>query len=516
MVINKKAVLTVAFILLFLGVVFAPQKAISVPTYARTLSPFNVDPFGTSGFIGALNESGYKIVFGDPAKLRSYGKGDLYVLLGPDVKLTRGEVEDIRDFFNRGGNLLIADELGLVNDLIDELFGARINEEYVNLTWTLNSIIRSRGIKYSFNVTLHLTHVITATLLKVANQPTALTLLFTATVETSLPSYFEKLGSLKPIGYTYVHDLKEGDLNNLEERIGEYLLGLRLIKRVYAACYGGPHELYDVLLSGLDVQAISRGGPRAIIVADTSLFINDRNVKSIAIGWVRWLTDGGGTIIVDVAHYKANVVTIPLPRYGDIVLSILNTYAEKFTNVYNSIITATPFPLVLLLLLAALISSYLSYRSLIKVPSIYEQPINPVVELNVIKESPFLRSLKRGIRGKKAYMAMTLNLYGLLNDALKYVLNVGIDDIAKDDRVLGEIKDKYGFSDLDILHLRRVINRLKKLKGKIENGRAFPLVISWRRTFVSLVKDVDYMLGKFKIEFSTPRIEGVKIEYIAR
>ena len=126
--ISKKTVATIAVILLFLGMVYAPQKYIIHKTFAKTLSPYNADEYGTLNFIEFFNNTGYNVVLGGPQNLSRLGDGDIYVLIGPDQSLSEEEIRQVKAFLKRGGSILIADELGTVNTLTETLFGTRIND----------------------------------------------------------------------------------------------------------------------------------------------------------------------------------------------------------------------------------------------------------------------------------------------------------------------------------------------------------------------------------------------------
>ncbi len=107
--ISKRVVFTLILILLFLGIIYASQKKVTIEIYANTLHPNNTDKFGTSKFSQYLSELGYEVLYGD---IYDYPSSvyDLYILIGPDKVVNKLEARQIIEYLLNGGNAIIASE----------------------------------------------------------------------------------------------------------------------------------------------------------------------------------------------------------------------------------------------------------------------------------------------------------------------------------------------------------------------------------------------------------------------
>ncbi len=534
--ISKKTVATIAVILLFLGMVYAPQKYIIHKTFAKTLSPYNADEYGTLNFIEFFNNTGYNVVLGGPQNLSRLGDGDIYVLIGPDQSLSEEEIRQVKAFLKRGGSILIADELGTVNTLTETLFGTRINDTYVEKLFTYINSTRAKRLRViaSNEPVLFPTHIGVLALpdnvsvleplepgMDVYNASMYLYSLYEEfsylraegymAYPTSLPSYIEELGIMMPAGYIVVVDKRDPDTGKTYSKLS-----------VFSAYYNP------------DDDPLHRYAGRVYLVTDTLLFTNSYVVSSLeeAYMWgqvyrrmefysrlMHWLSKGTvdsyppPTILFDSIHYQPYEVKVPLPHLGRLLVGMLAEEVKLWKDTYMDRIDTIPIWLMPLLVLFVVISVYTTYRRRVKVKSGDDRWIPPVEERRFVAESPFLKRLKEGIRDKEFYKDMIMGLYDLYNYILKEIIGRDIEEIVREGLPPAVEEKLGGEASSKILESCR---RIYGLREKIVYRRMLPFILSWKKTFEKLSYEVDYVCSRLGIEFIEEIEGGKKIEYVIK
>ncbi len=535
--ISKKTVVTLALILLFLGMIYAPQKYFTYETYAKTLSPYNSDQYGTLDFVKLFNSTGYRVVLGGPDNLDELGEGDVYILMGPDWQLSNEEISRIESFMKRGGSLLIADELGTVNTLTERLFNLRINETYVerflassNIT-TLGMPIIASGKDIIFPGITHLSVMVLPNSTQILepiniNQDfynktiylLGLYLDFTyyraknyISFHPSLPSYFEDIGILKTAGYIILIDKIDVDSGSYIYKIAPF------------SAYYEPSE-----------DPLHRYSGRVYIVSDTLIFTNSyvldevkeeystRQVKQrmdFYINLMYWLSkrdlhDGKThTLLFDSTHYEPYVVKAPIPHIGRMFLGILTDEIRIWKDMYKERINGIPLWIMPLMITVILISVYTTYRRRIKVKSGDDKWIPPQEERRFVAESPFLHRIKAGVKDKEFYKEMILGLYDLYNYILQETVGRDIMSILREG-LPPDVRDKLGDEvSMEIINLNK---RISKVREKIIANKFLPIIISWKEVFEKLSYEIDHVCSRLGIEFLEKLEGGKKIEYVIK
>jgi len=95
---------------------------------ASSASPFNPGIYGTSELMQLIGSLGYKVKTGSPKDLEKLSSDNIvYVLIAPDKPLSREEVSILYSLASEKRlNLLVADELGVVNELVEKLLNTSI------------------------------------------------------------------------------------------------------------------------------------------------------------------------------------------------------------------------------------------------------------------------------------------------------------------------------------------------------------------------------------------------------
>lgn len=533
--ISKRNVILLAILLLFLGIIYAPPKTFSVENYAGTLSPKNTDALGTSNYIELLKRMGYKVELGGPDRLDKYGAGDIYILLGPDKELSENEILEIRNFLERGGSILVADELGTVNNLINELFGANINSKYVELYYNkyakeLNPlsvkeiIIKSSKKIYPYYIVfsqvvivpmgekaLHLEPIGNNT--PAETKETFLSLFIKQRIGPdiadmyrlypSLSSYIGELGKLEPRGYILTID--HLFLDQYIETDSEALLTLSNINHssiyIYSAQY--INEKY-----------------RAYVIADTSIFTNQyvelRFEDSIYIKFhkeiLNWLSNGfRKTVIFDDTHIIPSIVKQPIPHLGKMILDILVNTSSTIMDHYNNFLSSFSTLGLVLLLILWIPSTYIYLKRRIKVMEVKEIEPEEIVEKLLVYKSEAMTEIGEGGIIKHRYKELINGLYDLLNYILMDKLSTTVSEIAVNKLVPADKLSKFEIKGEELIKL---CVRLDRLKRKITEGSFLPIIISWNREIKRIMKNTDDILVKLGYGFISSDMErGIEDVY---
>ncbi len=500
--------------------IYAPPKTISVKNYATTLSPKNSDRLGTSKYVELLRNWGYEIEFGGAIDLYSYGKGDVYILIGPDIELNTEEIKAIESFLSRGGSLLIADELGTVNNILRKLFHASIDAKYLKLYYQrlygnneTESAPSSKGIISSIYLMAQRALVSSMDnefkLDRIGNNTDIDSLrrfiiqFYTSARNTgnsnlyslipSLSSYINKLGEFKVKGYlmtpSYDYLQTKSPTETLSINITDYSIF------IYSAY-------------------LDNGEYRVYLIADTSIFTNQyidiNNPTSVYYRFHRevisWLSyNKRGNIIFDDQHYTPLIIKQPVPRLGRMVLDIVINTSKSIMDNYNQYLSSiSPIGLTLLLLFW-LPSTYLYLKRKVRVKAVREREAEEVVERLLVYESSFMKELGRGGVIKERYRELITGLYDLLNYILEDKLRMTVGEIATKGALDEETLRRY---DIDRDRLLKICVRLETLKKKILEARFFPIVISWSREFKKLSKEADYIFSRLGYGFISSDVES--------
>ena len=507
--ISKKTVMTLVILLLFLGIIYAPQKYFAVKSYAMSLYPDNTDPYGTSLFVNMLKEFGFKVIYGNTSQLKKLGKGDVYILLGPDNPLTNEEISEVENFLDNGGELLIADELGIVNNLLGELFKAEIDMDYVNETLS----------KYKSETgTANITNSTSSIEVKAVNIG-----------QLEIPPFSTYNRSCEDIANRIYNISKD------ENRVMYYIPSLpSYFKKIGSGNISG--ILYTLNTSTSEYECLpfsiayeNKLGGRAYIIADTYLFTNYfiSNTKNLLFykELFKWLVEGDiynrnissittkqQTIVIDIGHYKPIVVKRPLPKMGELFLGMLNDVFSNMKSTYNGTISRIPAEIILIGIIISIVSLYFTFKTRIKVPSSEEGDLPYVIEKELVGESAFLRKLRMGKTSKEFYKNMITGLYELFDYILNESISIRISEIYS-----GGLPSNIAslFNEHERRMLLKTAKRLYLLKKKIDEKKILPLVISWKRMFNKLSFEVDAISRKLGYVIMSME-EGKKIEYLVK
>jgi len=538
-VISKWIVILFLLFLLYLGILYAPPKYVQIETTAMTLSPHNTDEYGTSNFVKMLNSMGYHVVYGGPENLTHLGNNDIYVLIGPDIPLSQDEVMQVKEFLGRGGSILVADELGTVNNLLTELFKARISEDYTALYW---------------NFTLRIEEYVSKSQIDLSIYPTAYACLdvpptnfyreiYQSGVDSS--TFFiliYKHKSYNPVKSIMVYPNLPG---YIEDPGVLNISGLMLapkpdyLKRV---AYNTTSAL-NIALNDVGVYIYSAyyedGDSRAYIVSDTSIFTNNEftthpDIASFYKNLFEWLnpsiihsqvqgSQGFGVItaskpksvLIDIEHYKPNIIKQPLPPPGAILNSILapvveNISPEQIYNFFNDYIGVSA-----IFILGVPLTIIGIYLYLVKYLGVSTKRIEEpeIMERITLSESLTLKMIRGGRREKRFYKDMIHGLYEYLDHLFLREYRVSLLDISKGE-MPGELKIKLGDKGLE--EFNRLVKRIISLELKIRENRRLPIVYSWSSTFKKLIVSTDNILKILGYEFMYPAEGLKKIEYFFR
>ncbi len=507
--ISKKTVITLVILLLFLGIIYAPQKYFAVKTYAMSLHPDNTDPYGTSSFANILKKFGFKVIYGNTSQLKKLRKEDIYILLGPDKPLTNEEISEVEAFLSNGGELLIADELGTVNNLLDKLFKAEIDANYVNETLSkykseteiVNTTNSTRLIKVKMfdigQLIIPPLSTYNRSCEYIANRINNIPKVEDRIMYyiPSLPSYFKKIGSGNISGILYTMNMSTGK--------------------------------YECLPFSIAYE--NEKGGRAYIIADTYLFTNYfiSNTKNLLFykELFKWLVEGDvynenissittkqQTIVIDTSHYEPMVIKRPLPKIGELILGMLNKMFSNLKSTYNETISRIPAEMILIGIIISIVSLYFTFKTRIKVPSSEDGELPYVIEKEAVSESVFLHRLRKRKTGKEFYKNMITGLYELFDYILNESISIKISEIYS-----GELPGNVSslFNEDEKRMLLKTTKKLYLLKKKIDEKKILPIVISWKREFNRLSFEIDMISKKLGYVFMSGE-EGRKIEYLIK
>ncbi len=512
--INKKNVIILIILLLFLGMIYAPPKKIAMKVYAGSLSPMNTDPLGTSNYVELLKKIGYEVELGGPENLTTYGRGDVYILLGPDRELTQSEIVTIRQFLDRGGSILIADEFGIVNNLLREMFDAEINKDYVRTFYYTFAQQANASPPIQSNMPIQIALIpylgesIFFRSIGNATEDYSKELFVELYINSvinpeesklhvmypSLSSYIGEPGTLTPDGYimTYDHELlREGEISGAQF-----------------------HPLLSINLTSIYIYSsrFDGGRYRAYVVADTSIFtnqyINLDNPKSTYITYhkqlILWLSRFKiGKILIDNTHYELATIEQPLPSLGKLIVSMLTETSKDILEGYNSFLSSTTPILLLLLVSFTIPSTYIYLRRRIMVRDIQEREPSRVTEKLLVYKSRVMEEIGRGRFISERHRDVIIGLYDLLDYILSNNLGAGISDIALGNIDRSLIAEHGLEPDMVLKHCRR----LERIRRKVIDNTFLPIVISWGRVIRRLVRDTDHILSRLGYGFISNDVE---------
>lgn len=532
--INKRNIILLIILLLFLGMVYAPPKTLSVENYAGTLSPKNTGPLGTSKYVELLKRQGYRVELGGPDKLDRYGSGDIYILLGPDKELSKEEIWRIKEFISRGGSILIADELGTVNNLLKELFDAEINSNYLELYFNkyanpqLYQYYRENSSKYfSLKSALNTQIAIVPRQDKLLhfepignNTPpetkeTFLALLVPKHYKISisgiyimypsLSSYIGKLGELDPRGYILTID--HTYLESYESTGNTPIFGPVSIN----------HSSIYVYSAQLETENY-----RAYVIADTSIFTNqylemgifDKSIIYIQFhkDILRWLSKGfRKTVIFDDTHIVPQLIKQPMPHLGRMMLDILVSTSSTFIDTYNNFLSGISLLGLTFLLILWIPSTYVYLKRRVRVREIKEREPEEVLEKLLVYKSEVITEIGKGALVKRRYKELINGLYDLINYILTDKLSITIREIAENKAVPKEKLSKYEINSEELVKL---CSKLEKLKRKIDTGSFLPIILSWNWEIKRIIREADNILVRLGYGFISSDVErGIEDVY---
>ncbi len=127
-------VYVVVFILFIMLTIFSIYMPLLVKPGEESASPYNNKLFGTSTLVSLIRGRGYSVVIINSIyELKNIdGKHVVLVVIAPDKPFTQSEVDFIKKYSSEKKlSLLIADEIGIVNNVTAELLGISIYGEII-------------------------------------------------------------------------------------------------------------------------------------------------------------------------------------------------------------------------------------------------------------------------------------------------------------------------------------------------------------------------------------------------
>lgn len=470
---GKKSIMTVVILLAIIAAINAPQKYLPITTYIESTNPLNTEWSGISDFKNYLetvykeNRWGVKvnvILLDNFSKMnlkasRRYNNlflRDVLVIIGPDIPFNEKETDIIREFIENGGSVLIADELGIVNNILKTLFRTEISN--ISVTSYLSLVNRGYEVDWYANFTYPI---------KVTN------------LKIDLPSYLTKLGVLKPAGY-YVDSISNKN-----------------IKYIYAG--------YTVI-----------GKSRIYVIADTSIFINryfseqSENsylIKNFVIALFNWLSGlnnynrygGEIRIYIDCGHYMPISINMPLPHIGKIIANYLEYYGSEINKYFYSYVIGAPTLLKLAMVILIAFSIYRVARGWYVGRIIRDLPMESIIEQRILVFSPEYEKMRIHITRRGIYKQLIGKLYELTNIILKKKLNLTIEDLVLKDKGWDIIPIYLDRKD-DVKKLRKVMYDLYKIKEYLEGKRRLIFVFMWKRKFNRYITVLDQLFKKLGFE----------------
>mgnify|MGYP000374325399 CR=1 FL=1 len=469
---GKKLLTTVVVLLALIAAINAPQKYIPITVFLGSTTPYNTTWSGISDFKDYLERVYRRNIWNvdvdiilldnfsviDVNASKKYGDTylrDVLVLIGPDIPLNDHEINIIRCFIKNGGSLLIADELGTVNNIIKKLFYAEISNETVSSYLLL--INEGQQIEWYADILYPV---------KVKS------------LKIDLPSYLVDMGILKPCGY-YI-DTVSGFRNKF-------------------------------ILAGCTVLGVSR----VYVIADTSIFINKyfsedsensyliKNFVVTLFNWLTGLNDYNGygghiRIYIDSGHYISTSINMPLPHIGRIIASYLESYGSEINEYFYSYIVNVPILMRLVLVVLITLTIYRIARRWYAGETIHDFPLESVGEQRIVVFSPEYEKMKVHIRRRGVYKQLIGKLYELTNIILKRKLNLVIEDLV----LRGEGWDIISLylSKKEMDEFRKVIYEMYRVKEYLEGKRRLIPIIMWKRRFNKYVRVLNQLFAKLGFE----------------
>lgn len=481
---SKKWMFIIILFLALAAAIYAPQKTLSVETYRGVTSVYNTEWNGISELVDLLKEQ-YKnnvwnvnveveilrdlsilkenIILGRNGKLH-----DVLVIIGPDKPYSGEEIEIIRDFLDDGGSILIADELGTVNNLINTLFGSSIS---TTATHEYLSYINSGAtVDWRGEVTLPILIAALET-----EPPIPILVNGTYSLSLDLPSYFEKMGSLKLCGtyYTLISGQSYGPLS---------------------------------LAGSIDTDL-----SKVFVIADTSIFINKYVGREVNRRLIRnlfnWLTNlynysGGGAdikIYIDESHHIPISLELPLPHIGMIIANYLEFYGSEINRYFYEYIIYASTPTKLLIILSISMSIYTLARRWHRGPIVEDIPLKHVVERKILVYSPEYENMRIKIKRRGIYKRLIGDLYNIVNFMLSTKLGISVEDLVVYNRGWDKLSIYIG-DEADIARYKSVFRELYKIRCFLEGKVRIILVFRWKHKFNYFINMFNPLLKKLGFE----------------
>jgi len=488
--ISKRIILILILLLLFLGAVYASQKRVKLPIYEGTLHPENIDKYGTSSFIELLRSYGFNVFVGGTKDLLNGGYG-LYILIGPDVKISPGEAKEILAYVMGGGNALIASEFDDIETILKlfEIYPSNLIN-YLNPDNLKDPFIEvSCSVCQSFNtmeLDLPNSFIIAATHDEVNRE---------FTIINQGDDYMTYRYSSELITFTATATGRIVDLNDeFKSPISRGLFGETTTIR---------NLLYTVdilrytVLSGNNVEDIAiftdeftmifvelEEGGRIVFLSDTSPFINfyleGGKTTPLINDILGFLQPENENILVDVNHYDIIEASIRLPHLGRIILESLHTYLKEFEREYASIFSDNTLLLMGTISLVGL-SMFTSLRRYLRIRDEAQLAGEDVTERDIIISTDTLIPMN-DIYGKN-FKEFVINTYNFTSLLIYELFSASIEDILERKIEVDE-------------ELYESVRYISSIYNKIRRKIVFPPIFNKRSIVRKLLKSLDTILSR--------------------
>jgi len=294
-------IITVVLLIVLVGMLIYESK-----TSSPQLSAYSDDWNDISDFKGELEnyEGNYfttKTMISSPALLDDIADPTdmAYVAIGIEKMYLDNEAKAIRDFVDRGGKVLIADDFGYANSVskdfgIEFLDGRLWDESFVKNPKFV--VITINDAPFDFTGAI------------MFNEPSALKIASGTSLAKSSPH------SWLDVNHNDRRDIIKDEEGNIEHMEG--------------------FQEYDIMAESTRSEV-----GRALFISDSSLFINDmlgrKDNKDFAMSIMDYLLPNGGEIIIDEGrHEDQNVLTnIQQEAFHIIVVSTTNNNFKLLTGV---------------------------------------------------------------------------------------------------------------------------------------------------------------------------------------
>lgn len=495
--ISKRTVFLLILLLLFLGAVYASQKRLKLPVYAGTLHPANTDKYGTAKFVELLKDYGFRVSVGGIEDLltREYG---LYILIGPDVKISPEEAGEILSYVKEGGNAIIASEFDDIEEII------KMFHIYPS---TLISYLDPKNLKdHLINVSCSICTSFDSIELDI---PNSFIILASKKdlyknffiIETGV-DYIKYRYSINGSSFTAIATGKIVDLNNeFKNPMTKGLFGERTSIREVIYISDILH-IIDLLRHSEDIpedfigdMALFTneytmifidvdGGGRIVFLSDTSPFINfylERGLsKPLINDLLEFLQIENREVLLDVEHYSIIEASVKLPHLGRMILTSIHEYIINLDREYTSFLSENTLLLMGAITLVGL-SMFVSLRRYLKIRDEAQLAGEDVVERDIIISTQSLIPMK-DIYGRN-FKEFIVNTYSFASLLISEIYGVSIADI---------LKRK---SDVDP-EIYESVNYIASIYNRVSRKIVFPPIINKRRVVERLLKALDIISSR--------------------